>query len=122
MVFFREEVRERKLYVRVLEMVDVFDYMILFFFCGKNFFVVWNKVFVNIDNVLNLRKFGWFMNEFIDFNCLEFSEKVYFKLIQIWSLMEELFRKLLIVFKGELNLLVYKFKIMFFMKKEYFEC
>ena len=121
MAFSREEARERKLHVRVLEMVDVLDYMMSSLLRGKNPSVVWNKVFVNIDNVPNSRKLGWFTNELTDLNCTELSEKAYFKLIQIWSLTEELFRKLLIALKGELNLLAHKFKIMLFTKKEHFE-
>lgn len=121
MAFSREEARERKLQIRVLEMVDVLDYMISSFLRGKNLSVVWNKVFVNINNVPNARKHGWFTNELTDLNCTELSEKAYFKLIQIWNFTEDFFRKLLISLKGELNLLAQKFKILLFMKKENFE-
>ena len=102
-------------------MVDVLDYMISSFLRGKNLSVVWNKVFVNINNVPNARKHGWFTNELTDLNCTELSEKAYFKLIQIWNFTEDFFRKLLISLKGELNLLAQKFKILLFMKKENFE-
>ncbi|XP_022808023.1 uncharacterized protein LOC111345036 [Stylophora pistillata] len=121
MVFSKNQAREKRQQIRVLEMVDVLDYMISCILHGKNPSVVWNKVFVNIDNVPNSRKHGWFMNEITDLNCTELSEKAYLKLIQIWCFSEEFFRKLLITLKGELNLLAHKFKILLFMKKDNFE-
>ena len=121
MAFSREEARERKLQIRVLEMVDVLDYMISSLLRGKNPSVVWNKVFINIGNLPNPRKGGEFMNELTDLNCTELSEKAYFKLIQIWSSMQDFFRKLLIALKGELSLLAHKFRILLFKKKENFE-
>ena len=121
MAFSREEARERKLQIRVLEMVDVLDYMISSLLRGKNPSVVWNKVFINIGNLPNPRKGGEFMNELTDLNCTELSEKAYFKLIQIWSSTQDFFRKLLIALKGELSLLAHKFRILLFKKKENFE-
>lgn len=121
MAFSKDQARERRQQIRVLEMVDVLDYMISSILRGKNPSVVWNKVFVNIRDVPNSKKHGWFMNELTDLNCTELSEEAYSKLVQIWNFTEDFFRKLLIQLKGELNLLAQKFKILLFKKKENFE-
>ena len=121
MAFSKEKARERKKQIRILEMIDVLDYMISCWLRGTNPSVVWNKVFVNISSVPNSRKHGWFINELTDLNCTELSEEAYSKLVQIWSPTEDFFRKLLIKLEGELNLLAQKFKIFLFKKKENFE-
>ena len=121
MVFSEEKARERRRQIRVLQMIDVLDYMISCILRGTNPSVVWNKVFVNISNVPNSRKHGWFMNELTDLNCTELSKEAYYKLVQLWSPTEDFFRKLLIKLKGEQNLLAQKFKIFLFKKKENFE-
>ena len=105
-----------------MEMIDVLDYMISCWLRGTNPSVVWNKVFVNISNIPNSRKHGWFMNELTDLNCTELSKEAYYKLVQLWSPTEDFFRKFkLIKLKRELNLLAQKFKIFLFKKKENFE-
>ena len=121
MAFSKEKTRERKKQIRLLEMIDVLDYMISCWLRGTNPSVVWNEVFVNISSVPNSRKHGWFINELTDLNCTELSKEAYYKLVQIWSPTEDFFRKLLIKLEGELNLLAQKFKILLFKKKENFE-
>ena len=58
MTFSKEKARERKKQIRLLEMIDVLDYMISCWLRGTNPSVVWNKVFVNIISVPNSRKHG----------------------------------------------------------------
>lgn len=62
-------------------MIDLLDFVILGFFVGKNLIVVWNKMFFNFDNVLQLKKIGWFWNQIMDFDSIEFDVNVYRRLI-----------------------------------------
>ena len=121
MAYTLEDARERKLQIRILEMTDVFDYVISCFLSGKNPSVIWNKVFVNIDNVPNSKNTGWFWNQLTDLNSTELHQKAYTKWIQIWDVSEDFFRKLLVTLEGELNLVAQKFKIFLFEKKKNFE-
>ncbi|KAL9962264.1 hypothetical protein ACROYT_G031349 [Oculina patagonica] len=116
-----EEARERKQQIRVLEMIDLLDYIISGLLAGKNPTAIWNKMFVNIGNVVNSRKTGWFWNEVTDLNTTELSENAYRKLVQIWRWMEVAFKQLLTTLKGELNLLAHKFYLRTCEKKKKFE-
>ena len=116
-----EKARERKQQIRVFEMIDLLDYVISGLVAGKNPTAVWNKVFVNIGNVPNSRNTGWFWNEFTDLNTTVLSENAYRRLVQIWSLVEHVFKQLLITLGGELNLLARKFYIRTCEKKKKFE-
>ena len=106
-----EDAREMKKQIRVLEMIDLLEYMISSTLGGKDLSALWNKMFVNIGNVPGSRKFGWFWNQFCDLYSTELDEEAYVRLIQIWSWVEDLFKQLIVTLHGELNLLAQKFYI-----------
>lgn len=60
-------------------MIDLVDYMILGFFVGKYSIVVWNKMFLNIDNFFfgSLGRYGFRWCIINDFNIIEFDEGGY---------------------------------------------
>lgn len=116
-----KEARETKRRVRVLEMIDLLEYMISSTLGGKDPTALWNKMFVNIGNVPGSRKFGWFWNQFTDLNTTELDEDAYTRLIQIWSWVEDCFKELLRTLQGQLNLLAQKFYIRTCEKKRKFE-
>jgi len=116
-----EDVKETRQQIRVLEMIDLLEYVVSNTVCGKEPTTVWNKMFVNIDNIPESHKYGNFWNQFTDLNSTELDEYAYGVLIQIWSLVEDFFKQLLTSLKGELNLLAQKFYIRTCDKKKQFE-
>ncbi|KAJ7386205.1 hypothetical protein OS493_010598 [Desmophyllum pertusum] len=99
-----EEVREIRKQIRVLELIDVLDYIIQSIIAGKNLTAVWNKMFVNIGNVPT----GWFWHV-TEFITTELNEDSYKKLAQIWSSLEHLFKQLPAILQGDLSMLVQTF-------------
>lgn len=116
-----EDAREKKHQIRVLQMIDLLDYIISGVLTGKNPTAVWNRMFVNIEDVPNSRKTGWFWNEITELNTIDLSEVAYRRLIRIWSSLEVFFKQLLATLQGELNLLAQKFYIRTWEKKKKFE-
>ena len=116
-----ESARETKRQIRVLEMVDLLEYVISSILSGKDPTALWNKMFVNIGNVPGSRKFGWFWNQFTDLNTTELDEDAYKRLLEIWSFVEDGFKQLLATLQGELNVLAQKFYIRTCEKKKKFE-
>ena len=116
-----EDARETKRQVRVLEMVDLLEYIVSSALSGNDPTALWNKMFVNIGNVPGSRKFGWFWNQFSDLNTTELDEDAYKRLVEIWSFVEDSFKQLLATLQGELHLLVQKFYIRTCEKKKKFE-
>jgi len=116
-----EGARKRKQQIRVLQMTDLIDYMISGIRAGKNPTAVWNKMFVNVSNVPQSRKFGWFWNQLTDLNTSELDEDAYRRLKQIWNGLEAFFKMLLNTLEGELNMLARKFYIRTWEKKKKFE-
>ncbi|XP_078360974.1 cyclic GMP-AMP synthase-like receptor [Oculina patagonica] len=121
MAFTAEDAKETKKQIRVLEAVDLLEFMISSSIGGKSPTALWNKMFVNTGNVPGSRKFGWFWNQFTDLYTTELDEDAYIQLIEIWSWVEDLFKQLFAILKGELNLLAQKFYIRTCEKKEKFE-
>lgn len=116
-----EDVKETKRQVRVLEMVDLLEFICSCALDRKDPAALLNKMFDNIGNIPGSRKFGWFWNQFTDLNSTELDEDAYSFLIQIWSLVDNCFRKLLVSLQGELNLLAQKLYIRICDKKKEFE-
>ena len=116
-----KDARRRKQQIRVLQMTDLIDYMISGIGAGKNPTAVWNKMFVNVSNVPQSRKFGWFWNQLTDLNTTELNEAAYRRLKQIWDGLEAFFKMLLDTLEGELNMLARKFYIRTCEKKKKFE-
>jgi len=116
-----EDARERKQQIRVLQMTDLLDSIISGLLAGKNPNAVWNKMFVNLDNVPQSANTGWFWNQITDLDSIELDDNAYRRLIQIWWWMERFFKKFLGTLEAELNLLAYKFYIRTCEKKNKFE-
>ena len=116
-----EQARETKRQIRVLEIIDLLEYVISSILTGKDPTALWNKMFVNIGNVPGSRKFGWFWNQVTDLNTTDLDENAYKRLMEMWSLVEDLFKQLLATLQGELNLLVQKFYIRTCEKKKKYE-
>ena len=116
-----EEARETKRQIRVLEMVDLWEYVISRALSGKDPTALWNKMFLNIGNVPGSPKFGWFWKQFSDLNTTELDEDAYKRLMEIWSFVEEVFKQLLATLQGELNLFIQKFYIRICEKKMKYE-
>ena len=121
LVYTPEVARERKQQIRVFEIIDLLDYIISGLVAGKNLTAVWNKAFVNIGDLPSYRNTGWFWDEFTDLNTADLSKRGYKKLVQIWSLVEDVFKQLFITLEGELSLLSHKLYIRIREKKNKFE-
>ena len=119
----REDARERKQQIRVLQMTELVDYIISGLLAGKNQpTALWNKMFENIGNVPFGRGDGAeFMSQLTDLNTTELNEDAYKWLIQTWNALEDFFKKLLNTLEGELNMLAHKFYIRTCEKKKKFE-
>jgi len=116
-----DDARERKQQIRVLHMTVLLGSMISGLLAGKNPTDVWNKMFLNLDNVPQHEKIGWSWKYVTDLDSIEFDENAYKKLSQIWSCVEVFFKKLLATLEGELNLLAHKVYIRTCEKKNKFE-
>ena len=116
-----EDARETERQIRVLEVVDLLEYMISSTLCGTHPTALWNKMFINIGNVPGSRKTGWFWNQVTDLYTTELDEDAYKKLMEMWSLVEDFFKQLLTTLQGELNLLAQKFYIRTCQKKKKYE-
>ncbi|KAJ7319459.1 hypothetical protein OS493_036228 [Desmophyllum pertusum] len=127
MVLTPEDVMERKQQVKVLQLIDLLEYMISCILNGNNPTAVWNMMFVNIGNVPGGRSYSDsesrtnFWNQLTDLNSTKLNEDTYWYLIEIWSMMEDFFKQLLTTLQGELNLLAQKFKIFIGEKRTKFE-
>lgn len=106
-----EDARETKRQIRVLEIIDLLEYVFSSILSGKDPTALWNKMFVNVGNVPGSRKFGWFWNQVTDLNTTELDEDAYKRLMEMWSLVEDFFKQLLATLEGELNLLAQRFYI-----------
>lgn len=116
-----EDVKETRQQIRVLEMIDLLEYVVSSSLHGKDPTTVWNKMFVNIDNIPQSHKYGHLWNQVTDLNTKELDENVYNLLIRIWSLVEIFFKRLLSSLQGELNLLAQKFYMRTCEKKKEYE-
>ena len=70
-----EDARETKRQIRVLEMVDLLEYMFSSALNGKDPTALLNKMFANINNVPGSNKFGWFWSQFSNLNTTELNEE-----------------------------------------------
>ena len=123
LAYTQKDARKMKQQIRALQMTDLVDYMISGLFAGKHPTAVWNKMFLNIDNLpigpIGRHGSRWFIIN--DLNTIELDEGGYRRLIQIWKVFEAFFKKLLNTLEGELNLLARKFYIRTCEMKEKFE-
>ena len=117
----REDAQETKQQIKVIEMIDLIEYLISSILGGKEPTAIWNQMFLNINSVPGSRKFGWFWNQFTDLHTTELDEDAYKRLTETWSWVEDAFKQLFATLKGDLNMLMQKFYIRTCEKKKKFE-
>ena len=99
MTHTQEEVRERKRQTRVLECVDILDFLLSEGLARRDTVALWQKLFVNIYDVPSEESYeAKFFNQITDLDSLELDEDVYEKLVQEWSALEYLFDQLIYVY------------------------
>lgn len=117
----KEEVKETKRQNRVLQIIDVLEYMISSSLAGKDPSALWRKMFVNIDDVPVEINGDMFLTQFTDLDRIELDVDVYKKLAQIWTAVDYLFKQLIAFLPGELKILAQKFYIRTCEKRKHFE-
>ena len=123
MTHTREEVRETNRQIRLLEMVDVLEFMVSETLGGKDLTAFWNKLFVNIDDVPTEAFYeeSNFTDQITDMDRLDLDEDIYEKLVQEWSMVKDLFEQLIAVLPEDLKILARKFFIRTGHKRKKFE-
>ena len=119
----REDVRETSRQIRLLEMVDVLEFMVSETLGGKDLTAFWNKLFVNIDDVPTEAFYeeSNFTDQITDMDRLDLDEDIYEKLVQEWSMVKDLFEQLIAVLPEDLKILARKFFIRTGHKRKKFE-
>ena len=83
MTHTREEVRETKRQIRVLEIVDIRDFLLSEGLDGRDTTALWQKLFVNIYDVPSEESYeATFSNHITKLDRLDLDEDVYEKLVQ----------------------------------------
>ena len=100
---------DAKRQVRVLELIDLFGYVVFATAGGKDPTALWNKMFVNIGNIPGSRKFGWFWNQITNLKSTSLDEEAYKMFCQMWRHVESTFQHLRTSLQGNLSLLALKF-------------
>ena len=122
MTHTREEVRETKRQIRVLEIVDIRDFLLFEGLDGRDTAALWQKLFVNIYDVPSEESYEVkFSNQITNLDRLDLDEDVYEKLVQEWSALEYIFDQLIAVLPEDLEILARKFYIRTWEKRKKFE-
>ena len=123
MTHTREEVRETKRQIRLLEVVNVLEFLVSETLGAKDLTALWNKLFVNIDDVPTDETYeeGKFKVQITDLDRLDLDEDVYVRLIQEWSALEYFFDQLIAALPEDLKILARKFFIRTGHKRKKFE-
>ena len=124
MTHTREEVRETNRQIRVLESVDILDFLLSEGLAGRDITAFFNKLFVNIDDVPTGggdREDVKFLEQITDLDELDLDEDVYVNLIQKWAALEYLFDQLILFLPEEVKILARKFYIRTWEKRKKFE-
>ena len=123
MTHTREEVRETKRQIRLLEVVNVLEFLVSETLGAKDLTALWNKLFVNIDDVPTDETYeeGKFKVQITDLDRLDLDEDVYVRLIQEWSALEYIFDQLIAALPEDLKNLARKFYIRTWDKRKKFE-
>ena len=123
MTHTREEVRETNRQIRLLEMVDVLEFLVSETLGGKDLTAFWNKLFVNIDDVPTEAFYeeSNYTDQITDMDRLDLDEDVYVRLIQEWSALEYFFDQLIAALPEDLKILARKFFIRTGHKRKKFE-
>lgn len=117
----KEEVRETKRQIRVLQIIDVLEYTISSALAGKDPSALWRKMFVNIDDVPVNTDGDVFLDQCTDLDRIELNEDVYKRLVQIWNAVDYLFEQLNAFLPEELKILAQKFYVRTCEKRKHFE-
>ena len=123
MTHTQKEVGETARQIRVLEMIDILEFLVSETLAGRDMTPLWNKLFVNIDDVPTDETYeeGKFQGQITDLDRLDLDEDVYEKLVQEWSALEFIFDQLIAVLPGDLKDLARKFYIRTWHKRKKFE-
>ena len=120
----REEVRETKRQIRLLEVVDALEFLLSETLGGKDLTALWNKLFVNIDDVptgasddLGTK----FYDQITDLDRLDLDEDVYVKLVREWDAFQHVFIQLIVYLPEKEKSLALKFFIRTWDKRKKFE-
>ena len=122
MTHTREDVRETKRQIRVLEIVDIRNFLLSEGLDGRDTAALWEKLFVNIYDVPSEESYeAKFSNQITNLDRLDLDEDVYQKLVQEWSALEYIFDQLIAVLPEDLEILARKFYIRTWEKRKKFE-
>ena len=122
MTHTQEDVRERKRQIRVLEIVDILDFLLSEGLDGRDTAALWQKLFVNIYDVPSEESYeAKFSNQITNLDRLDLDEDVYEKLVQEWAAFEYIFDQLIAVLPEDLEILARKFYIRTWEKRKKFE-
>ena len=120
----QREVRETTRQIRVLEVVDALEFLLSEAFARKDLTALWNKLFVNIDDVPTG---AWddvgtkFYDQITDLDRLDLDEEVYVKLVREWDAFQYVFIQLTDYLPEEEKSLALKFFIKTWDKRKKFE-
>ena len=120
----RGEVRETTRQIRVLEVVDVLEFLLPEAFAGKDLTALWNKLFVNIDDLPTGASDDVgtkFYDQITDLDRLDLDEDVYVKLVREWDAFQSVFIQLIDYLPEEEKSLALKFFLRTWDKKKKFE-
>ena len=122
MTHTREEVKETKRQIRVLETIDVLEFLLFSALTGKDMTTLWNKLFVNIDDIpTDESEKSKFLTQLTDLDSLEIDKDVYVELVQKWAALEFCFKQLITFLPEEHKILAHKFFIRTCNKRKQFE-
>ena len=126
MAHTREDVEEIKKQVKLLQLIDLLEYLFSCLLRGENPTVVWNMMFSNIDSVPGhptaSKEFDVSWIDILDLDVTDLCPDAYKHLKEIWSLVEDFEKRFLATLQDEKDIeLARKYKSFMSEKKRKFE-
>ena len=119
------DVEEKKQQVKILQLIELLEYIFSCLKVGKNPTNVWKMMFANIDSVPGSRtaseKFDVSWIDIIDVTVTELRPAAYRNLKKIWNILEAFVPLLLASLQGEEKQLAQKYQFSISEKKKKFE-